>query len=835
MRSLNPNKVCFITCYNDQDLYEESLRYIQTLHVPAGIEVETISIAGATSLAAGYNHAMQQSDAKYKVYLHQDVFIINRNMIQDVMSLFQENPNLGMIGLVGAEKLPMNAIWWQASSIWGKVYENHTGRMNLLAFQDVNHSYQSVESLDGLLLVTQFDLPWQEEHFDGWHMYDLSQSMEFKNHGYDVGVPNQQKAWAIHDCGIVNVNNGFEKYRHKFLQIYGPILFPKVSVLIPTFNRPELFEAALQSALSQSYPNIEIIVGDDSTNDETERLIQIYLATHQHIRYYRNENNLGQFQNDLKLLELSHGEYINFLMDDDLFHPEKISKMMKAMLEFPNAVIATSKRQIIDSQGRNMGDIRSSSSLFDNDVIVNGFEAGEYVLESIANTIGEPTTVLFKKSALTESFGTFYKRDYICNVDLASWFTLLAEGDLIYFSDPLSYFRVHDGQQQNGSEQLLNGVADFSHLVLNAPNKGFYKKDVVYYRTLRNCREYNRKIFAKLKDVEKSGEAFKIALSFQEKILTRMKEISDRLPLVSILIPAYNRPDFIRLALESALEQTYPKIEIIISDDSTNDEVEEVIQSFVQKYDYIRYIRNPKPLANLNLQQCLDNASGEYIQFLMDDDLFMPKKTEVMLEYLLTDNNITLVTSYREIIDENGNIIPENEINQKLFANTTTVEGHVIGEYCLHHLSNKIGEPSNVMFRRQDIVKYGMFNGNSFRFINDFATWMHLLSKGKMVYIAEPLSFYRIHSNQNQQKIHLRMWNIYQWYSMLQAARSVGYLKVNTHYKQALYRHLKMSIDIMGEVLSLNRLELLEDKQARMALQNVINEITAELVENKDD
>ncbi|MBB6671508.1 glycosyltransferase [Cohnella nanjingensis] len=833
MRSLNPDKVCFITCYNDQDLYEESLRYIQVLHVPEGVEAEFISIAGATSLAAGYNHAMQQSDAKYKVYLHQDVFIINRNMIQDVISLFQENPNLGIMGLVGAEKLPINAIWWQASSIWGKVYENHTGRMDLLSFQDVNRPYQSVESLDGLLLVTQFDLPWQEEHFDGWHMYDLSQCIEFKKHGYDVGVPHQQKAWAIHDCGIVNVNNGFEKYRYKFLQMYGPILFPKVSVLIPTFNRPELFEAALQSALGQSYPNIEIIVGDDSTNDETEKLMQNYLAAHQHIHYYRNENNLGQFQNDLKLMELSSGEYVNFLMDDDLFHPEKISKMMKAMLEFPNAVIATSKRQVIDNQGRNMEDIRSSSSLFDHDVIVNGLEAGEYVLESIANTIGEPTTVLFKKSALIEPFGTFNERMYTCNVDLASWFTLLAKGDLIYFVEPLSYFRLHDGQQQNGLEQVLKGIVDYSHLILHAPSKGFFKDDLIYFRTLRNCVEYNQKIFDKASDEKEASEAFKVARSFQDQIKIKMKEVSERLPLVSILIPAYNRPLFLKLAVESALGQTYPNIEIVISDDSTNNEVEEMIRPFVQQYSNIRYIRNVTPLAHLNLQQCLDLASGEYVQFLMDDDLFLPKKIESMLEYLLRDNDITLVTSFREMIDVNGNIIPENGINQRLFANNTIVEGRDIGEHCLHHLSNKIGEPTNVLFRKQDIEEYGMFNGNAFRFINDFATWMHLLSKGKMAYIAESLSYYRIHSDQNQQKIHLRMWNIYQWYSMLQNARSVGYLKENRQYKQALHKHLRMSVDIMGEALSLNRLDLLEDKQARTALQNVINDITAELAENK--
>ncbi|MED3574367.1 glycosyltransferase family 2 protein, partial [Cytobacillus praedii] len=87
---------------------------------------------------------------------------------------------------------------------------------------------------------------------------------------------------------------------------------PLVSILIPTYNRPDYFELALKSALEQTYENIEIIIGDDSTNNLTESLVKDkYLPFYNNIRYIRNETNLGQFDNDLKLMELSSGEYIN--------------------------------------------------------------------------------------------------------------------------------------------------------------------------------------------------------------------------------------------------------------------------------------------------------------------------------------------------------------------------------------------------------------------------------------------------------------------------------------------------------------------------------------------
>ncbi len=104
---------------------------------------------------------------------------------------------------------------------------------------------------------------------------------------------------------------------------------PLVSILIPTYNRPYYLKLALDSALAQTYSNIEIIIGDDSTNAETETLLrQHYLPNYNNIIYIRNQSTLGQFHNDLMLLEYARGNYINFLMDDDLFHPHKIQRMM---------------------------------------------------------------------------------------------------------------------------------------------------------------------------------------------------------------------------------------------------------------------------------------------------------------------------------------------------------------------------------------------------------------------------------------------------------------------------------------------------------------------------
>jgi hypothetical protein len=183
------------------------------------MEVELIDIRKADSMASGYQAAMHQSDAKYKVYVHQDTFIINRSFIYDILHVFQQNDALGMIGVIGAEEVPQSGIWWEASKKAGKVIE-YRRTYSYLSFDEIDETVKTVEALDGLLLVTQYDLPWRKEIFDGWHLYDTSQCFEFRKKGYLVGIPHQKEPWVIHACGNEFDSDQYSDYLEKFLREY---------------------------------------------------------------------------------------------------------------------------------------------------------------------------------------------------------------------------------------------------------------------------------------------------------------------------------------------------------------------------------------------------------------------------------------------------------------------------------------------------------------------------------------------------------------------------------------------------------------------------------------
>ncbi len=210
--------ICFITCVNDTRAYEECLFYINRLLVPDNCSVDTIAIYDATSMAAGYNAAMNESSAHIKVYLHQDVCILNPFFLYEVIRTFESNEKIGMIGLVGSPILPPDAMMWHGYRI-GNLYKEGSELTFTAPFygEEVERGY--VEAIDGLLMITNRDINWRDDIFDGWHFYDISQSKEFIKAGYFIVVQNQISPWVVHDDGILNLQK-YNGYRVKYMQEY---------------------------------------------------------------------------------------------------------------------------------------------------------------------------------------------------------------------------------------------------------------------------------------------------------------------------------------------------------------------------------------------------------------------------------------------------------------------------------------------------------------------------------------------------------------------------------------------------------------------------------------
>lgn len=216
---MNCHKIAFIICVNEGQEFAECSYYLEQLVVPKNYEKDVITIEEAPSMAAGYNAGMHSTDAKYKVYLHQDVFIINQNFITDMLEVFADDEKIGLLGCIGATQLDDSA---RAVVDWnvGKVLHNCTPRR--LEFAEEDGKYTRVEAVDGFLIATQHDVPWREDLFDGFDYYDISQCMEMMRAGYQCVVPRQRDIWCYHDNSYSKMMKYYD-YNKRFVKEYQDI------------------------------------------------------------------------------------------------------------------------------------------------------------------------------------------------------------------------------------------------------------------------------------------------------------------------------------------------------------------------------------------------------------------------------------------------------------------------------------------------------------------------------------------------------------------------------------------------------------------------------------
>ena len=182
------------------------------------MDVEVLEIRDAVSMAAGYNEGMNSSDAKYKIYMHQDCFLVNKYFIHDILSIFSSNSNIGMIGLNGTQKLPDNGVIWSGKRV-PEIHELYDG-WEKYHYDLKKDGLWEVEGIDGVLMTTQYDIRWREDLFDGWDFYDLSQSLEMRRRGYCVVVPVYKRFWYQHDDKPVLSLWDYNKYRKIFMEEY---------------------------------------------------------------------------------------------------------------------------------------------------------------------------------------------------------------------------------------------------------------------------------------------------------------------------------------------------------------------------------------------------------------------------------------------------------------------------------------------------------------------------------------------------------------------------------------------------------------------------------------
>src|SRR5690606_5664167 len=142
---------------------------------------------------------------------------------------------------------------------------------------------------------------------------------------------------------------------------------------------------------------------------------------------------------------MARGEYAKFLCDDDLLEPHCIERMIAALLAHPEAALATSRRRRIDADGQPLDASEATLAPVAADALLDGASLSRAILAAMVNCIGEPTTPLFRRTALENACGdilTYAEQPIRFLDDVAMWLSVLRHGHCIYLAEQLSNFRV---------------------------------------------------------------------------------------------------------------------------------------------------------------------------------------------------------------------------------------------------------------------------------------------------------------------------------------------------------------------------------------------------------
>ena len=260
---------------------------------------------------------------------------------------------------------------------------------------------------------------------------------------------------------------------------------PLVSVCIPAYNNAGYIKDTIESILGQTYQNIELIIVDDNSKDDTLKIVQS--IEDKRVKVYHNDENLGMVGNWNKCLSLATGDYIKLICADDMVDQNAIEIEAKAMMENPTANLVESDTRLVDINGKKTGAFHR----YHKSGLVNGKKVAKASL-IFQNFFGAPVNNLIRRTAL-ENVG-YFDTSFTYILDFDMWVRLACSGDVFIIHQLLNSFRIRNDSNTGNliGENRDVYVEEHRKLVMKHAKNGDVKMSEfeqcfsVWFRKFRN-------------------------------------------------------------------------------------------------------------------------------------------------------------------------------------------------------------------------------------------------------------------------------------------------------------------------------------------------------------
>ena len=247
---------------------------------------------------------------------------------------------------------------------------------------------------------------------------------------------------------------------------------PLVTIGMPTYNGARYLAQSLDSLLGQDYPNWELLISDNCSTDETERIARSYAARYTRIRYERSPENRGAAANFNRVLELATGPFFVFAADHDLWAPTFLSRCVALLEANPESVLAYPQTTLTDTDGRPLEVMNDRIELTDRSAI-GRYKHLIWNLHACNMVYGVGRLEAFRRAGgFADVFGP----------DLLLLARLVLQGSVERIEEPL-YFRRQNRGEETFEEERVRVLADLNPA--SAPDR----KELPYAQLMRELRD----------------------------------------------------------------------------------------------------------------------------------------------------------------------------------------------------------------------------------------------------------------------------------------------------------------------------------------------------------
>jgi len=224
---------------------------------------------------------------------------------------------------------------------------------------------------------------------------------------------------------------------------------PVLSVLTTVFNREKYIAACIESVISSTFSDWEMIIVDDGSTDNSVEIAKRFETEDKRIKVYVNEKNLGDYPNRNKAASYAVGKYLKYLDADDIIYPHGLQVMVDAMEQFPEAGLGTQYN------------VREYIKPYP--FLVNSEEAFQKYFFGNSYFQSGPTGTIIRRDVF-EKLGGFSGKRYIGDTEM--WIKISLSNPIVIFQPALIWWRNHEDQEFR-SGQSIEGYIKYNHILFN--------------------------------------------------------------------------------------------------------------------------------------------------------------------------------------------------------------------------------------------------------------------------------------------------------------------------------------------------------------------------------